>query len=74
MMTSKRNSLPKSINGTIYNDLAERMLKDVAEDFCKHCENPRREGKIVDLVNPLKCQCRCERVEGVLAAARVLRK
>lgn len=73
MMTSD-NRLPAKINEQIYTELAELMLKDIAEDFCHDCSNPNRTGQVIKLDDPMSCHCRCERIEGILEASMVLLK
>ena len=44
------------------------LLNRVSEDICRTCEDPRKATAILDYENPLKCGCRCERVEVLLDA------
>jgi len=71
-MPRKNDGLPNQINEEFYRDLAEKMLRDVAEDFCRHCDKPIKTGGCLDFDNPLNCNCRCDAVKGVLEVAEEL--
>ena len=47
----------------------DKLLNIIGNDICKICIDPRKNKAIINLEEPLKCECRCERVETVLTSA-----
>ena len=47
----------------------DNLLNIIGNDICKKCVDPRKNKAIINLEEPLKCECRCERVETVLTSA-----
>ncbi|MBT4932531.1 MAG: hypothetical protein HOL66_00180 [Rhodospirillaceae bacterium] len=60
---------------TLYSDHdykkdAKLLLHDVRQGFCEPCTDERKALHTIDLKYPLKCDCRCEKVEHLLRIAR----
>lgn len=53
-----------------YQKDAQALLGDVRDNFCKFCTDPQKEGRNIDLENPLKCDCSCKKIEHLLTLAR----
>ena len=45
----------------------DEFLNVISEVNCKTCNDPRKKEFNIDHENPLNCECRCERVEKLLA-------
>jgi len=52
-----------------YESSRDDFLKNISENICKPCTAKQKEKMKVDYINPLKCGCRCERVENLLIIA-----
>lgn len=50
----------------LYKDSRDNFLKAISVDICKICTDPQKAKMKIDYVNPLNCECRCERVENLL--------
>ena len=53
----------------LYKSWRNNLLNIIGNDICKKCVDPRKNKAIINLEEPLKCECRCERVETVLTSA-----
>ena len=45
----------------------DEFLNVISEAYCKTCNDPGKNELNIDYENPLNCECRCERVEKLLA-------
>ena len=44
------------------------LLDVIGNDICKKCVDPRKNNAKINLELPLKCECRCERIDTVMTS------
>ena len=54
---------------SLYKEWRDKLLRLVSEEVCKPCTDPNKQDKCLDYSNPLACECRCYRVDDILAKA-----
>lgn len=57
-------------NNDIYIAWRDDLLSAVSEQICKPCTDIQKEQYAVNYDSPLKCGCRCCRVENILESVR----
>lgn len=57
-------------NEDLYKSWRDKLLVLVSEQVCAQCTDERKEKYKINYANPLKCGCRCERVDKILANAQ----
>lgn len=65
------NSISLS-NINFYKDSRDSLFKAIGNDICMECTEPQKAKMKIDYINPLKCECRCERVKDILTIAEEL--
>ena len=58
----------------LYISQRDDILKVVAEDVCRGCAHPQKYEMEINYKDPLNCECRCSRVNNILASAANLDK
>ncbi|MCK5723924.1 MAG: hypothetical protein KAI84_15435 [Gammaproteobacteria bacterium] len=53
----------------LYQENRDDLLKIVSEKLCISCTDPHKNNKKIDYINPLNCECRCERVDNIIEKA-----
>ena len=53
----------------LYISWRDDLLDIIGKNICKKCTDPRKNKVSINLEAPLKCECRCERIETVLTSA-----
>ena len=56
-------------NVEFYKNCRDEFLRAVSDEICRTCNKPQKNIKEIDYINPLNCECRCERVEKILVIA-----
>lgn len=56
-------------NIQLFENCRDDFLKNISENICKTCTAEQKEKMKIDYINPLKCECHCERVENLLTIA-----
>ena len=56
--------------GVDYEKIADELLGNLRDQICRPCVECGENLKEVNLENPLECECLCDKVEGMLKAAR----
>ena len=56
-------------NIEFYKNSRDDFLRTVSDKFCRTCNESQKNKKKINYINPLDCECRCERVEKILAIA-----
>ena len=56
-------------NVEFYKNSRDEFLRTVSDKICRTCDEPQKNKNKIDYINPLKCECRCKRVEKILAIA-----
>lgn len=50
--------------------LAMKLAQDIRLFICGPCEDKRKKHHIINLNDPLQCECFCERVESPLSSLK----
>ena len=58
-----------SENLTMYISWRDDFLKIIGDEICKECTDPIKNTKVLDYDNPFNCECKCHRIENILASA-----
>ena len=53
-------------NIQFYQDSRDNLFNAIGQDICKECTDPQKVEIKIDYINPLNCECRCERVKDIL--------
>jgi hypothetical protein len=59
-------------NIKFYQDSRDNLFNAIGQDICKECSEPQKAEIKIDYINPLNCECRCERVKDILIIAEEL--
>lgn len=52
-----------------YTSWRDDFLHIVKDKICKPCTDPQKLATITECVDPITCECRCERVENLISNA-----
>lgn len=56
----------------MYQEWRDKLLKIISTEICQPCTDPQKHDKCLDYNNPLVCECRCHRVDEILAKANAI--
>ena len=53
-----------------YKAIAEELLHHMAISMCVECDKPQKKEHVINIENPLLCECSCEDAERVVECAK----
>jgi len=53
----------------MYTSWRDDILKNIGEDICQKCSDPRKNNLSVNIKDPLKYKCRCDEINKLLTSA-----